>query len=102
MSIWQQERTGRERRPDSPTGEGSRPAFDLGGDEFCNWVELQSSTGSGLLDMKDVLNHVYAYARPLRRRSKPNTMLVLAAGALGVLALRRSRQRGLEGVQTND
>ena len=96
MSIWHGERGNSKQQ-----SEGSR-AFHLGGGEFHTWAELQSPAGNGLIDMKSVLDHVYAYAAPTRRRSEPNTMLVLAAGALGVLALRRSRQQRQEGVLTND
>jgi hypothetical protein len=103
MSIWQGERSGDKQQFDALIADRVRgSAFDLDGDESFNWTELQSPAGRMPLDMRHVLSHVYDFATPARRSPEPNTMLVLATGALGVLALRRRTPRGQEGVSIND
>ena len=103
MSIWQGKRNSSIRKCDALIEERvHRPAFDLDGAESFNWTDLQSPAHSQRLDMRHVLRHVYNCAAPTGRGSEPNTMLVLATGALGVLAMRRSRQHCQEGVPTHD
>lgn len=102
MSIWQGATSSNKQQFDSLIADRVCRSFDLGGDESFNWAELQSPAGRRPLDMRRVLSRVYDYAAPAGRSPEPNTMLVLAAGALGVLALRRSQQHCQEGVSTND
>jgi PEP-CTERM motif len=68
-------------------------AFDLGGDELFDWIDLQGPADGLPLNAGEILRLVYEEGDGPSCVPEPNTMLLLATGALGVSALRRRKER---------
>jgi hypothetical protein len=76
-------------------------SFDLGGGLRYGWIQLQTPAGGLGLNTGEVLGYAYETTGAsiltgdtgnISSVPEPNTMLLLASGALGVLALKRRKQ----------